>query len=330
MEKTLRENIKKFAVPSNKLAIWQMINTLIPYMLLIVAMYFMILYKVPYIFVILFSIIPGLFLVRIFIFFHDCTHKSFMKNRKSMNILGHIFGILTFTSFYRWQREHVKHHATVGNIDKRGVGDVWTMTVEEYQQSKWLKRFGYRLYRNPLVLFIIGPIYVFLISERLPFENKTKRDWLSNSITNIGVIAIIAIVWLTVGLKYYLMIQLPIIFIAASMGVWLFYVQHQYEDVYWESNKDWDINQAALQGSSVYKLPRLLEWFTGYIGYHNIHHLNARVPNYRLKKLYYSNENLRSDKEITFFKSLKLMRLCLYDVKTKKLISYRKYKKTYA
>lgn len=328
--KDINKLVRPFAVPSNARAIWQITNTLIPYLGLIYLMYFMINKGVPYIFVLALSIIPGLFLVRVFIFFHDCTHKSFMANKKVMNILGHIFGILVFTSFYRWQREHVKHHSTVGNMDKRGVGDVWTMTVDEFKAASFGKKLGYRLYRNPFVLFIIGPIYVFLISERLPLQNKTKKDWLSNSITNIGVIAIIITVWLTVGLKYYLLIQLPVIFFAASAGVWLFYVQHQYDDVYWEDNENWDIIEAALKGSSVYKLPKILDWFTGYIGYHNVHHLNAKVPNYRLKKLYHSNSILRSKKEIKLFSSFKLMRLFLYDVKNKKLISYRKYKKTYA
>ncbi len=328
--KDMNKLVRPYAVPSNTRAIWQIVNTMIPYFGLIYLMYFMINQGVPYIFVLLLSIVPGLFLVRIFIFFHDCTHKSFMKNKKVINILGHIFGILTFTSFYRWQREHVKHHSTVGNMDKRGVGDVWTMTVDEYKAASIGKRFGYRLYRNPFVLFVIGPIYVFLINERLPLQNKTKKDWLSNSITNIGVIAIIVTVWLTVGLKYYLLIQLPIIFFASSMGVWLFFVQHQYDDVYWETTENWDVTEAALKGSSVYKLPRVLEFFTGYIGYHNVHHLNAKVPNYRLKKLYYSNIKLRSKKEIKLFKSFRLMGLLLYDVKNKKLISYRKYKKTYA
>ena len=246
-----------------------------------------------------------------------------------MTILGHIFGILTFTSFHRCQREHNKHHSTLGYIDKRGIGDVWTMTVSEYKEAKWYKKLGYRLYRNPFILFVIGPIYVFVVSERLPFQNKTLKDWLSNSITNIGVLSILILVWITVGIKYYFMIQIPIIFFASSAGVWLFFVQHQYEDVYWEDNAHWDVTEAALKGSSVYRLPRLLDWFTGYIGYHNVHHLNAKVPNYRLKKLYHSSRLLQSNKEITLWQSLKLMNLFLYDVEQKKLITRRRYKKAY-
>ncbi len=325
--KEIRTLVSNYAKPSNKKAIWQMINTIIPYGILIYVMYLMIYHEIPYIFTFLFSIIPGLLLVRIFIFFHDCTHKSFLSNNKAMVILGNIFGILTFTNFYRWQREHVKHHSTVGNIDKRGVGDVWTMTVDEYNKSSRLKKFGYRLYRNPIVLFIIGPMYIFVINERLPLQNKTKRDWIGNSISNIGVLAIFLTVTFTIGIKYYLLIQLPVIFFASSLGVWLFFVQHQYEDVYWETNENWDVIDAALKGSSVYKLPRVLDWFTGYIGYHNVHHLNARVPNYNLKKLYTRNKIVQSKKEIKLFKSLKLMRLFLYDVKNKELITYRKYKK---
>ena len=239
-----------------------------------------------------------------------------------MAIFGHIFGILVFTPYYIWKREHLTHHRTVGNLEQRGVGDVWTMTVEEYQKSPWIKRLGYRLYRNPIVLFVIGPLYLFTIHQRLPIGLKTKEDWFSLIITNLGVVGIFLAVTFTIGMRYYFLIQVPIIAIAASAGVWLFYVQHQFEDVYWEDKQHWDITRAALQGSSVYKLPRLLDWFSGNIAYHNVHHLNARIPNYNLRKLFFSTKAFRSSREISVKESLSLAKLYLYDERLKRLISH--------
>jgi omega-6 fatty acid desaturase (delta-12 desaturase) len=235
---------------------------------------------------------------------------------------------LVFTPYKKWKEEHRQHHRTVGNIDKRGVGDVWTMTVDEYESTTKLKRFGYKLYRNPLVLFVIGPVYIFLVSQRFPSKPMTKEFWIDLIINNLGVLVIIITVTFTVGIKYYLLIQLPVISIAASLGVWLFYIQHQYDEVYWEDSEHWSILDAAFKGSSVYKLPAVLNWFTGSIGYHNIHHLNAKIPNYRLKKLYNTYNEMRQSKKIKIFQSIRLAGLFLYDEKAKRLISYRKYRKS--
>lgn len=326
MPNPLNQKIKPFAKPSNARALYQMVNTLIPFALLIVGMYYMITMNVPYVFVVLASIVPALFLVRIFIMFHDCTHKSFVTSNKAMVILGHIFGILTFTPFHKWQKDHITHHRTVGNLEKRGIGDVWMMTTDEYEQASLMKKVGYRVYRNPFILFFIGPIFLFLVGQRFPTEN-TKKVWISTIITNLGIIGIIVAVSLTVGFNYYLLIQLPIIFFAAIFGVWLFYIQHQYEDVYWEHTMRWKSQNAALEGCSVYRLPIILEWFTGAIGYHNVHHLNPRVPNYRLKKAFKSIPDLQEGYIVTFLRSFKLAVLCFYDEKKKIMISYRQYKK---
>ena len=328
-KKHINKLIKPFIKPSNKRAIFQISNTVIPYLLTLTGMYYMIHYGVHYFFVLLFSIIPALFLVRIFILFHDCTHGSFMKSTKAMTILGTFFGILVFTPYKKWKEEHRQHHRTVGNIDKRGVGDVWTMTVEEYKNTSKIKRVGYIIYRNPLVLFLIGPIYIFLISQRFPTKNMTKDFWIDLIITNLGVLSVILFVSFTIGIKYYLLIQLPVIAIAASLGVWLFYIQHQYDEVYWENSEHWSILDAALKGSSVYKLPAVLNWFTGSIGYHNIHHLNSKIPNYRLKKLFKTYKEMRGSKQIRIFQSFRLAGLILYDEKSKRLISYRKYRKLF-
>lgn len=321
--------IKPYVKPSRRSATWQILNTLIPYFAIIVGMYFMISNGISYFLVLPVGFLGSLFLVRIFIFFHDCTHSSFLKSRKWMNFWGHVFGTLVFTPYNQWKKEHIEHHRTVGNIDKRGVGDVWTMTVDEYKSASFWKKLGYRLYRNPIILFIIGPVYLFLINQRLPFKTKKKKEWASLLITNGFILAIILTVSFTIGFKYYLMIQVPIIFFASSMGVWLFFVQHQYEDVYWAENGEWNIFDAALKGSSVYKLPIILDWFTGSIGYHNIHHLNAKIPNYRLRGLFKSKKELQKSKIINLYQSIKLAKLFLYDVKEKRLITYRKYRKAY-
>jgi omega-6 fatty acid desaturase (delta-12 desaturase) len=273
------------------------------------------------------SFVAGLFLVRVFIFFHDCTHRSFLQSKRAMSILGHLFGVLVFTPYYKWQRTHKEHHKTVGNLDLRGEGDVWTMTVEEYQNASTWKKIGYKLYRNPFILFLIGPMYLFVIHERLPFGLKTKKDWFSYIFTNLAITTIIYMVTVTIGFQYYLMIQLPIIFFASTLGVWMFFVQHQYEDVYWENKENWDVIDAALKGSSVYKLPLVLDWFTGSIGYHNLHHVNARIPNYQLKKAFKSHKLFMKSRTISIWTSLKLSLLTLYDQKAKRLITFRQYKK---
>ena len=253
MKTNINSMTKNYSKPSSSKSSLQIINTLVPYLFILTGMYFLIKFNVPYVFTLILAIIASLFLVRIFILFHDCTHNSFLVSRKAMSFWGHVFGILTFTSFYKWKREHMTHHSTVGNIEKRGVGDVWTMTVNEYKKSSFSKKIGYRIYRNPIVLFLIGPIYIFLINQRFPTKNTSKKEWISLIVTNLSITAIIVLVSLTIGFKYYLLIQLPIIFFASSMGVWLFYVQHQYDDVYWETTENWKIQDAALHGSSVYQ-----------------------------------------------------------------------------
>lgn len=324
---TLQKLIRPFIKPSAGKASWQIINTVGPYILLILGMYFMISNGVHFLFTLPLSLLAGLLLVRIFIFFHDCTHGSFLKSKRAMSILGHIFGVLTFTPYHVWKRTHTEHHRTVGNLDKRGVGDVWTMTVKEYKESSWIKKLGYKLYRNPFVLFVVGPFYLFVIHNRLPVGLKTKKDWMSSIFTNLMIAFIIVAVSLTVGFKYYLMIQIPIIIIASTLGVWMFFVQHQYEEVYWESKENWDSIEAALKGSSVYRLPFILDWFTGYIGYHNLHHVNSKIPNYRLKKAWNSHSIFKKGKIINIWKSFHLAALSLYDEKSKRLISFRQYRK---
>ncbi|MCK8058742.1 MULTISPECIES: fatty acid desaturase [unclassified Fusibacter] len=319
-----RQRLKPFAKPKLSKSIVQIVNTVLPYFALLTLMGIGIYFHVPYILILLLAIPTGAFMVRTFILFHDCTHLSFFKSMQANHILGHLLSILTFTPYTIWQSEHNQHHGAVGNLDERGIGDVWTMTVDEYLDSSRLKRFLYRLYRNPLFLFFVAPFFLFAVLNRLPSKRYTaKKHHLSQWITNTGIAAVALLVSLSFGIKYYLMIQIPVLFFASVMGVWLFFVQHQFEEVYWERHGEWDFLKAAIDGSSFYKLPLVLEWMTGYIGYHHIHHLNPRIPNYNLKACYKEIHEFKNARTITLFHSFRLALLNLYDEKAGKLIRIR-------
>jgi omega-6 fatty acid desaturase (delta-12 desaturase) len=262
------------------------------------------------------------FLVRNFIICHDCGHNSFFKSQRANRILGFITGLLTFIPSHHWSHEHAIHHANAGDLDHRGHGDIWTVTVQEYLAFPWHMRAWYRLYRNPVFLFGVAPLFLFFVHYRYwrPGHNARVR-W--NTIrTNLGLIAIIVAASLTIGIKAYLMIQLPIMVLATTLGVWLFYVQHQFENTYWERHGEWSYVRHALEGSSFYKLPRLLQWFSGNIGYHHIHHLSPRIPNYNLQKCHESNAMFAKVKYITLLTSLKSLGYRLWDEDRKKLVGF--------
>lgn len=299
---------------------WQIFNSVGPYIILWVLMVKTI--NISYWLTLLLTVLAAGFMVRIFIIFHDCGHGSFFKSQKMNRIIGIITGIIVFTPYHKWHRDHKIHHQTVGNLDKRGTGDVNTLTVEEYLKlSKW-ERFSYRFYRNPFFLFGIAPILLFTIQHRFTKGYMTLREKLYVHLTSLSLIAIIAIIIMLTGWKTFLLIQLPILYIATIHGVWLFYVQHQYRDVLWEGETSWDYKTTALYGSSWFKLPPVLNWFTGSIGYHHIHHLSPMVPNYNLKKCHYENTLFHSVKPITFFSAFESLLLRLYDVKKKRMIRF--------
>lgn len=323
-----RERLKPY-VQANTIKSWvQIINTVIPYFALLFLMGLGIHMNINYGLIFLMSIPTGAFMVKVFIIFHDCTHMSFFKSKRANRVLGKILGIVTFTPYTVWQSEHNKHHGTVGNLDERGIGDVWTMTVEEYLSSSRMKRLLYRFYRNPIFLFFVAPFFLFAILNRLPSKSFTSpKHRRSQLLTNLGLLGILVLVSASVGLKYYVMIQLPVLFFASIIGVWLFYVQHQFEEVYWARHEGWDFIRAAIEGSSFYQLPIVLEWITGHIGYHHVHHLNPRIPNYYLKKCYREINELKQGKTITLLGSFKMAMLTLYDEQSKKLISIRELRK---
>jgi acyl-lipid omega-6 desaturase (Delta-12 desaturase) len=276
------------------------------------------------------ALIAGGLLVRIFIIFHDCGHGSFFKSRLANDVWGFITGMMAFTPYQHWRWEHAVHHATNGDLDRRGVGDVWTMTVTEYLAASKGKRLAYRLVRHPIVLFGFGPIFLFLIRERLPVAGAKTRDKISVWIMNVAIVFWSAVLISYVGFWPWVILQLTILAVGASAGVWLFYVQHQFEETYWKRGEEWDFLDAALKGSSFYKLPRILQWFTGNIGYHHIHHLSSRIPNYNLERCHKSHPMFMEVKPLTFWASLKTMTYRLWDEKNMKLISFGQLKRQLA
>jgi omega-6 fatty acid desaturase (delta-12 desaturase) len=302
-------------------ALWQVLNTLAPYAALWCLMYFSL--RVSWWLAAPLAVLAGGFLVRMFIIFHDCGHGSFFSSTKANDTLGFITGVLTFTPYYHWRWEHAVHHASSGDLDRRGMGDVWTLTVQEYLEASRWKRFAYRLARNPVILFGLAPLYLFLFHLRFSSAKAGRRERHSVWWTNLALAAMAGgLIWLF-GLKAYLLLQLIVLVVAGSAGVWLFYVQHQFEGVYWERNAEWDYSLAALQGSSFYKLPKVLQWFSGSIGFHHIHHLSPRIPNYHLEKCHRAEPLFQTVKPVTLFSSFKSFTFRLWDEQRRRLVGYR-------
>jgi omega-6 fatty acid desaturase (delta-12 desaturase) len=320
---TWHQDVARYAQPNQGKAIWQLVNTFVPYIGLWVLMVYTVKTGVSYWITLALAVVAAALLVRLFILFHDCGHGSFFSSPRANTALGYITGILTFTPYHSWRRAHARHHATSGNLDRRGVGDVWTMTVEEYRAAPRRTRIAYRLYRNPLIMFGLGPVASFLISQRFPQKGTKRRERNSVLVTDLAILAIIVLASLTIGFWTYLVIQLPIILIGGALGIWLFYVQHQYEGVYWAREEVWDATKAALDGSSYYKLPKVLQWFTGNIGLHHIHHLRPRIPNYNLQQCYDQVPAMQAVRPLTIGQSLKSLRMNLWDEKQQELVSFR-------
>ena len=315
--------LTQFEKPSAMKVTLQLIDTFLPYAALCALMYLTLSWKAPYWVTLLVALPAGAFMLRLFIFFHDCCHGSYLPSKLATQILGNILGVIVFTPYANWRHSHGVHHSTAGNLDRRGVGDVWTMTAEEYTASPRFKRFRYRLFRNPLVMFGLGPAYTFLIMHRVPPRGAKPNQVVSVLVTNLAIAAIVVMAGLTIGIKAYLLIQLPIMFFGGAAGVWLFYVQHQFDPSYWERNEEWGSMESAMQGSSWYKLPKALQWISGNIGLHHVHHLRPRIPNYNLQRCLNEIPELQLPHPLTLGQSLKSVRLKLWDEKRKLLLSFK-------
>ena len=320
----LKKQISPFEKSNTKTSIKQLFNTIPPFILLWIGAYVSL--EISYWLSLGLSIIASGFVIRIFIIFHDCCHQSFFKSRKVNDIMGTISGIITLFPYEKWKRAHSIHHATSSNLNKRGTGDIWILTVDEYLAAPFSLRLKYRLYRNPLVMFGLGPIYLFLITNRLNRKGAHKKERMNTYVTNVSIILLYTLLILIIGWQAFLLIQLPILFVSGMLGIWLFYVQHQFEDSYFEDEEKWDYVKAAIDGSSYYKLPKLLQWVTGSIGFHHVHHLSPKVPNYNLEKVHDSTPLLQAATTITIRSSLKALRFRLWDEKSKTFVSFQEIK----
>jgi omega-6 fatty acid desaturase (delta-12 desaturase) len=323
-EMTWQQVILKYARPDLKKSIWQIINSVVPYLFMWYIMYRSLEY--PYWVTLLLSLLAVGFLIRIFIIFHDCGHRSFFKSRHANNIVGMIAGIMVFTPYHKWHQQHKIHHDTSANLDKRGVGDVWTMTVEEYQEATPWRRLVYRTFRNPWIMFTIGSVFVVFLQNRLTRKKMARQEKLNVHFTNLMLLLMAVSISLVIGIKAFLLIQIPIVLIAHSIGIWLFYIQHQFDDVDWERQDKWDYKTSAVNGSSFLKLPAVFQWFTGNIGFHHVHHLSSKIPNYNLERCHNENAIFSDVKPLYFINTFKTLNLGLWDEANRQLISFSRLK----
>lgn len=319
--RSLRGALDPYAQPRLRRSLVDLGTSVVPYFALVVAMYFAL--RVSVLITLVLSIPAAGFLIRAFIVFHDCTHGSFMRSRRANNLLGAAIGLLVWMPFRSWQHEHAVHHATSGDLDRRGIGDITTLTVAEYQALGPVRRFGYRAFRSPLVMFGLGWLVVIVVKPRLVLPGMKPR--IRNSVlgTDLALVVIVAVFCLTIGWRDYLLVQAPIFFVAGAVGTFLFYVQHQFEDTYWESHEEWRYEYAALEGSSYLELPRVLQFFTGNIGFHHVHHLSVGIPNYNLQEAHEKSDRLREVPVLTLREALRATRLKLWDEQGSRLVGFR-------
>jgi omega-6 fatty acid desaturase (delta-12 desaturase) len=307
-------------LPSLRRSLVDLATSVVPYLALTALMYVSLEVSV---WITLALAVPAAgFLLRTFIVFHDCTHGSFMPTKRGNRWVGRFAGLLVFQPFANWGHNHAVHHGTAGDLDRRGTGDVMTLTVEEYEARDWAGRLGYRLFRNPLVMFGIGPIWSLMIGPRIWSSKQRVRQRNSILLTNLALAIVVgAIVWL-VGLQAWLIVQMPVVILAGTLGVWMFYVQHQFEDAYWESSENWSYSDAALQGSSYLRLPKVMQFFTGNIGLHHVHHLSAKIPNYNLQRAHDEIEIFQEVPILTIRDGLRSIRLKLIDPASGRLLTW--------
>ena len=316
----LKKEVAPYEKTDLKRSVLQLINTIIPLFALWYAAYASL--EVSYWLTLPLAIVAAGFLVRTFIIFHDCCHGSFFKNRRANDIVGTLTGILTVVPYQQWKHTHSVHHATSGNLDKRGVGDMWVMTVKEFAAASFWRRLAYRLYRNPLVMFGLGPAFTFLIEYRFNRKDARWKERINTYVTNAGIAGLYALLCWAVGWEAFLLVQGPVFLVSGLIGVWLFYVQHNFEDSYFEHEDEWSYVQAAVEGSSFYKLPKPLQWITGNIGYHHVHHLSPKVPNYYLEQAHEATPPLQRATTIGLRDSLRSLRFRLWDEERNRFVGY--------
>ncbi|HVR55400.1 MAG: fatty acid desaturase [Pseudolabrys sp.] len=322
--RSLTQILANYRKPSQARSIAELTITFVPLVILWMTAWFT--FSLGYAWASLFIAVPAAgFLVRLFMIQHDCGHGTFFAHRQANDWIGRLIGALTLTPYDFWRRTHALHHATAGNLDRRGFGDVDTLTVHEYLARPFWGRLKYRLYRHPAVMFGIGPAYLFLLQHRLPvgLMRNGWQPWASTMLTNLAIALIVAALWWLIGIKAFLVVHLPIMMLAATVGVWLFYVQHQFEYTMWERDGKWSLHDAALHGSSHYDLPALLRWFTANIGIHHVHHLCSRIPYYRLPCVLRDHPELRDVGRVTLLESFRCVRLVLWDEAQGRLVSFR-------
>lgn len=315
-----RESLGPYAQPHLGRSLLGFVTSVVPYVALSVLMYLAL--NVSYLLTLALAIPTAGFLVRTFIVFHDCTHGSYLRSKRANMWLGRAVGLLVFSPFASWRHEHMVHHATAGDLDRRGGGDVATMTVAEYQALAWRERLAYRLFRNPFVMFGLGPIFALVVEPRLLSRSARPRIQRSVISTNLALAALVgALCWL-MGWREYLLVQAPTVMLAGAAGIWLFYVQHQFENVYWENGERWSYADAALRGSSYLRLPKALQFFTGNIGLHHVHHMNTRIPNYNLQRAHDENQIFHGVPTLSCANGIRAVRLKLYDEDRGRLVTF--------
>jgi omega-6 fatty acid desaturase (delta-12 desaturase) len=311
--------VAKYSTPDLWRSIWQVVNSVGPFLIMWYLMYLSL--NVSYWLTLLLAIPTAGFMVRIFIIFHDCGHGSFFKSQKANDTLGFWLGLLIVTPYYNWRHDHAIHHAGASDLDRRGIGDVLTLTVEEYMVLPWHKKLGYRIMRNPYILFTVGAFIVFAVTHRFWGNHAGERERASVIWTNLALLGIVGGLSLLIGWQAFLLVEVPALFLASAAGVWLFYVQHNFDGTYWQRHDKWEYFKAGMEGSSFYKLPKILQWFTGNIGFHHIHHLSPKIPNYKLEQAFNENK-LFQIKPVTILISLKSLTYRLWDEEKRKLVGF--------
>jgi omega-6 fatty acid desaturase (delta-12 desaturase) len=327
--RVLRASLVRYQRPSHRRSIFEIAVTFVPLAALWGLAFFTV--SKGWWWGMVFTLPAAAFMVRLFMIQHDCGHAAFFRNTAANTWVGRVIGVLTMTPYGYWRRTHAIHHATSGNLDRRWLGAVETLTVEEYRALPWIKRLGYRLYRNPAVMFGLGPAYMFLLQQRLPIGLMKEADaWISVMGANIALAVLTAPLIMLGGLASFAAVHGTVVVLAASIGIWLFYVQHQFEGAYWARNEDWSLAEASLRGSSHLDLPPVLRWFTANIGAHHLHHVSSKIPFYRVSQVLKDLPHLGEVNRVTLGDSVRAVRLALWDEAAGRLVSFRDAKRSTA